>query len=258
MDIRGGAVIVTGSATGVGAAAARLLAQKGCDVVINYTRSETEARQTQAECEKLGVEALLVKADVSRDEDCRELVRAAVERWGRLDGLINNAGTTKFVPAADLDGLSAEDFQRIFAVNVVGPFQMARAAAPAMKQTGQGAVVNISSVAGMLGTGSSIAYSASKAALNNMTLSLARVLGPEIRVNAVCPGAIQGRWLREGLGGETYDALMEKHKRGTPLQAAGTPEDMAEAAVWLIEGAGLVTGEILTVDAGLHLMLGSG
>ncbi|HYW93013.1 MAG TPA: SDR family oxidoreductase [Gammaproteobacteria bacterium] len=253
MDLKGAAAIVTGSATGVGAATARMLAHKGCNVVINYSRSEKEARETQAACEKEGVGTLLVKADVSRDEDCRRLADRALERWGRIDALVNNAGTTKFAAAGDLEALSAEDFQRVFAVNVVGPFQMIRAVAPAMKKAGHGAVVNISSIAGIMAFGSSVAYCASKAALNNMTLSLARALGPEIRINAVCPGFIQSRWLRDGLGEETYESLKQSQEETTPLRTAGTPEHMAEAAVWFIEGATIVTGETLLVDAGLHL-----
>jgi 3-oxoacyl-[acyl-carrier protein] reductase len=253
MDIKGGVTIVTGSATGVGAAAAKLLASKGCNVVINYTRSEQEAKETQAACEAEGVETLLVQADVSKDEDCRRMVQAAIDKWGRVDGLINNAGTTKFVNHADLDGLDAEDFQRIYAVNVIGPFQMTRAVAPHMKQAGQGSIVNVSSIAGVMGVGSSIAYTASKGALNTMTLALARSLGPEIRVNTICPGFIQGRWLRAGMGDENYDAAKAHQERATPLRKAGTPEDMAQAAVWFIEGADLITGEILIVDAGSHL-----
>ena len=253
MDIRGGVTIITGSATGVGSAAAKLLASKGCNVVINYTKSESEAKQTQADCAALGVDTLLCQADVAKDEDCKRMVRQAMDRWGRIDGLINNAGTTQFVNHANLDGLSADDFQRIYAVNVVGPFQMTRAVAPHMKTAGRGAVVNVSSIAGVMGVGSSIAYTASKGALNTMTLSLARVLGPEIRVNTICPGFIQGRWLRGGMGDEVYEAGVRHQQQTTPLRKAGTPEDMAQAAVWFIEGADLVTGEILIVDAGAHL-----
>jgi 3-oxoacyl-[acyl-carrier protein] reductase len=253
MDIKGGVVIVTGSATGVGAAAVKMLAGKGCNVVINYTRSETEAKETQAECEALGVETLLCQADVSKDEDCRRMVDEAMKKWGRIDGLINNAGTTHFVNHADLEGLNADDFQRIYAVNVIGPFQMTRAVTPHMKAAGQGSIVNVSSIAGVMGVGSSIAYTASKGALNTMTLSLARVLGPEIRVNTICPGFIQGRWLRGGLGDDAYEASKAAQERTTPLRKAGTPEDMAQAAVWFIEGADLITGEILIVDAGAHL-----
>ncbi len=253
MDIKGGAVIVTGSATGVGSAAVKMLAAKGCNVVINYTKSETEAKETQAACEALGVETLLCQADVSKDEDCRRMVAETMAKWGRIDGLINNAGTTQFVNHANLEGLDAEDFHRIYGVNVIGPFQMTRAVTPHMKAAGRGSIVNISSVAGVMGVGSSIAYTASKGALNTMTLSLARALGPEIRVNTVCPGFIQGRWLRSGMGDDAYEAAMAMQERNTPLHRAGSPEDMAEAAIWFIEGATNVTGEIMIVDAGAHL-----
>ncbi len=253
MDIRGGVTIVTGSATGVGAAAVKLLASKGCNVVINYTKSEAEAKETQAECEKLGVETLLCKADVSQDEDCRRMVAETIAKWGRVDALMNNAGTTQFVNHANLEGLNADDFHRIYAVNVIGPFQMVRAVAPHMKAAGRGAVVNVSSIAGVMGIGSSIAYTASKGALNTMTLSLARALAPEIRVNTICPGFIEGRWLRGGMGDAAYEAAVAAQQRNTPLQRAGTPEDMAQAAVWFIEGADLITGEFLIVDAGSHL-----
>lgn len=253
MDIKGGVTIVTGSATGVGAACVKLLASKGCNVVINYTKSEAEAKETQAECDALGVETLLVQADVSVDADCRRMAQAAIDKWGRIDGLINNAGTTHFMNHANLEGLSADDFQRIYAVNVIGPYQMTRAVVPQMQAQGNGAVVNVSSVAGVMGVGSSIAYTASKGALNTMTLSLARALGPEVRVNTICPGFIQGRWLRGGLGDEVYEAAVAAQERNTPLKKAGTPEDMAQAAVWFVEGADLITGEILIVDAGSHL-----
>jgi 3-oxoacyl-[acyl-carrier protein] reductase len=205
------------------------------------------------ECEAAGVETLVVKADVSSDAECRRLAAAAMERWGRIDGLVNNAGTTKFCAHHDLDGLSAEDFQAIYAVNVVGPYQMVRAVAPHMREAGHGSVVNVASVAGVMGSGSSIAYAASKGALNTMTLSLARVLGPAIRVNTVCPGFVQGNWLREGMGAERYEATLAALEASNPLRRAGTPEDMAEAVLWFLEGAGLVTGEIMIVDAGAHL-----
>jgi 3-oxoacyl-[acyl-carrier protein] reductase len=253
LNIKGGVTIVTGSATGVGAAAAIQLAERGCNVVINYTKSESEAKETQSTCEARGVQTLLCRADVSNDADCRRMAAEAVAKWGRIDGLINNAGTTKFVPHADLEGLTAEDFQWIYSVNVIGPYQMTRAVAPHMKSAGRGSIVNISSIAGVMGVGSSIAYSASKGALNTMTLSLARALGPEIRVNTVCPGFIQGRWLRAGMGDDAYEAAVARQETATPLHRAGTPEDMAQAAVWFIEGADNITGEILIVDAGAHL-----
>ncbi len=253
MDLDQGVVIITGSATGVGAASARLLASHGCNVVINYTQSEAEAKDTVAACEAAGAEALLFKADVSEDGQCRAMVAAAMARWGRIDGLINSAGITKFIEAGDLDALNAEDFQRIYAVNLIGPYQMARAAAPHMKAQGAGAIVHISSTAGTFGTGSSIAYATSKAALNNLTLALARLLAPEIRVNAVSPGFIDGRWVRRGLGEDAFQAHKTQSEEMAPLGKISTPEDVAEVAVWFLEAADLITGQILTVDAGINL-----
>ena len=254
MDLKGAVVIVTGSSSGIGAASVRLLASKGCNVVVNYSRSEGPAREVAAECEAEGVEVLVCRANVASDEDCRRMVKETVEKWGRIDGVVNNAGTTKFVNHTDLDGLSGQDFLDIYNVNVVGAYQMIRAAAPHLKASGQGSVVNVSSVAGVMGSGSSIAYAASKGALNTMTLSLARVLGPEIRVNTVCPGFVQGAWLRDGMGAERYDATLEGLRKNAPLRRAGTAEDMAEAIVWFLQGARHITGEFLMADAGNHLL----
>ena len=253
MEIAGGVFIVTGSATGLGAEVSRQLAGKGGNVVINYTRSEAEARETATECKALGADAILCRADVSVDEDCRRMAAEALERWGRIDGLVNNAATSVIVPHADLEGLSSEDFRRVLAVNVVGAFQMARAVVPAMQAQGKGAIVNISSGSAFSGSGSSIAYAASKAALNVMTLSLARALAPEIRVNAVCPGVMQTRWWREGLGEEGYQAFIDRYAASAPLRTAGTTTAVADPVVWLLEGAEHVTGETIMVDAGSHL-----
>ncbi len=253
MDVAGGVFIVTGSATGLGAAVAQRLAGKGARVVINYTKSESEALSTAQACRDLGAEAIVCQADVSVDDDCRRMVAGALAEWGRVDGLVNNAAQSKIVPHADLEGLSSEDFLNIFAVNVVGAYQMVRAVTPAMQQQGKGAIVNISSVSAITGSGSSIAYAASKAALNVMTLSLARALAPEIRVNAVCPGVMQTRWWREGLGEENYDAFISRYAASAPLKTAGTTEAVADPVVWLLEGAEHVTGETIMVDAGSHL-----
>jgi len=254
MEIKHSVQIVTGSATGIGAACAIELARRGARVVVNYSRSETEARQTVRECEALGADVLLVKADVSHDADCQRLAHATLAKWGRIDGLINNAGATKFAPNhRDLTALSAEDFQSIYAVNVIGAFQMIRACAPAMQKQGRGGVVNISSIAGVAGNGSSVAYAASKGALNTMTLSLARALGPEIRVNAVCPGFVETRWLQQGLGAETYAQVKTNYEATTPLKSTIAPQDVANAAIWLLEGADKVTGEFIIVDSGAHL-----
>ena len=256
MELEGKVVIVTGSASGIGAASARQLAKAGARVVVNYTKSEAGAQDTAAACEAAGSEALLCRADVSVDADCRRMADAAVERWGRLDGLINNAGTTKFVGHADLDGLQMEDFQRIYAVNLVGAFQMTRAVVPHMRAGDGGSVVNISSIAAVMGVGSSIAYAASKGALNTMTLSLARALGPTVRVNAVCPGFVQGEWLRQGMGAARYDAYKANLEENAPLRRAGQAEDMASAAVWMLFGNPNITGEVLICDAGMHLGMG--
>ena len=250
-DLKGGAVIVTGSSSGIGAACARLLAGKGCNVVVNYARSAEAAAEVAAECRERGVGAIAVKADVASDDDCRRLVAAAKDEFGRLDGLVNNAGTTRFCDHADLDGLSAEDFHAIYSVNVVGAYQMSRAAAAVMER---GAIVNISSMASVVGTGSSIAYAASKGAINTMTLALARVLGPGIRVNAVCPGFVQGAWMRAGLGAERYDAMLRQLTATSPLGEPVNHEEIAEVAVWFLEGASKVTGEVMMVDAGNHLV----
>ena len=253
MEIAGGVFIVTGSATGLGAEVSRRLAGKGGNVVINYTKSEAEAQATAEECRKLGADAILCRADVSVDEDCRRMAAEALERWGRIDGLVNNAATSVIVPHANLEGLSSEDFQRVLSVNVVGAFQMVRAATPAMQAQGKGAIVNISSGSAFSGSGSSIAYAASKAALNVMTYSLARALAPAIRVNAVCPGVMQTRWWREGLGEEGYQAFIDRYAASAPLGTAGTTEAVADPVVWLLEGADHVTGETIMVDAGSHL-----
>lgn len=184
-------VIVTGSSSGIGAAVVRQLAEKGCNVVINFSRSQEPADSVAEECRALGVKTLVVKANISDDADCKRLVSETEKAFGRIDGLVNNAGTTKFVAHNDLDGLSGKDFLDIYQVNVVGAYQMIRAAAPILRNDGGGSVVNVSSIAGVMGTGSCIAYAASKGALNTMTLSLARTLGPEIRVNTVCQASFR-------------------------------------------------------------------
>jgi 3-oxoacyl-[acyl-carrier protein] reductase len=251
--LEGKTAIVTGSATGIGAATARKLAENGCNVVVNYTKSEKEARETLAACEGCGVETVLCRADVSADEDCRRMVDEAIKKWGKIDALVNNAGTSKFVDHLDLEGLDKEDFLRIYSVNVIGPYQMVRAVTPHMKDAGRGAIVNVASTAAITAIGSSIAYAASKGALVTMTLSLARNLGPEIRVNAVCPGFVQGRWLKGGLGMERYEATKAYLEDQSPLGVTATPETVADAILYFIAGAGITTGETLILDGGFHL-----
>lgn len=244
--------LITGSATGVGAAAARMLAARGYDLVINYSKSEAEARSTEADCRASGADTLLVRADVAQDTDCRAMVEATMARWGRIDALVNNAGVSVFGKDAAWDALDVEAFERIYRVNTVGSFQMVRACLPHLKAA-HGCVVNVSSIAGALGIGSSVPYIAAKGALNAMTLHLARTLAPDVRVNAVCPGMITSRWFVDGIGQEAADKLRADYERVVPLQRASSPEDVAEAVVWLVDGAKTTTGELLLLDGGMHL-----
>ncbi len=258
MDIKGKTAIVTGSATGLGAAAAIKLAERGANLVINYTKSQQEAADTKQACEAAGAEAILVQANVAEDADCRRMADDALNKWGRIDILVNNAGVSKFANHANLDELSAEDFQNIYAVNVIGAYQMIRAVEPAMKKQGFGAVVNVSSIAGVRGIGSSVAYAASKGALNTMTMSLARALAPEIRVNAVCPGFIETRWFKEKAGEDVFNAVAKANRESSPLKKGAPPEDIADSIVFLAtEGAQHITGETILVDGGTHLTFAS-
>ncbi len=244
--------LVTGSATGVGAATALGLAQCGYNVVINYSKSESEALASEAACRAAGADTLLVKGDVSNDNDCKAMVATTLEKWQRLDALVNNAGITTFAGGGNWDALNAEVFQRIFEVNVLGTFQMVRACVPHLKAA-QGCIVNVSSVAGALGIGSSVPYIASKGAMNSMTLHLARTLAPDVRVNAVCPGMITTRWFVDGVGQENFEKLKTQYEQTTPLARACTAEDVAESIIWLVDGARTVTGETILLDSGMHL-----
>ncbi len=251
--------VVTGSASGLGAATAAILAKGGARIVINYSSSAKEADATADLCRAAGAEGVEVQGDVSSVEDCRKIVAAAAP-WGRIDALINNAGITKHVPHADLDGLSAEDFQRLFSVNTIGPFQMIRAARSLLeagaKASGRAsAVVNISSVAGISGVGSSIAYAASKGALNTITYSLARALAPLIRVNTVCPGYIDTPWFTKGRGEAGAKAVRDSVIARVPLKVASSADDIAALVCFLATPASSnMTGELVRMDAGLHLI----
>jgi 3-oxoacyl-[acyl-carrier protein] reductase len=242
--------VITGSSSGIGAATATLFARNGYDVVINYSRNPAPAEVVAETCRALGAAVIVMQADVSKDADCRALAAAVEAQWGRADALVNNAGTTKFVAAKDLEGLSAQDFHDIYAVNVIGAYQMIRAFAPLMVRNPGAGIVNVSSVASVMGTGSSIAYMASKGALNAMTFGMARALAPAIRVNAVGPGMVETPWLQQGLGVERYEASRANYQNVTPLAATIQPEDVADACFWLCNGAAKTTGEFILIDSG--------
>ncbi|MET0541656.1 MAG: SDR family oxidoreductase [Variovorax sp.] len=244
--------IVTGSATGVGAASALGLARRGYNVLVNYSRSEAEAMASAAACREAGADVLVFRADVADDADCRAMVEAAVARWQRIDVLVNNAGITSFAGSTNWDALDAQTFHKIYDVNVIGMFQMVRACVAHLKAS-SGSIVNVSSIAGSLGIGSSVAYIASKGAINSLTLHLARSLAPAVRVNAVCPGMITTRWFVDGVGEDNFQKLKSQYEQTTPLARACTAEDVAEAVIWLADGARTVTGELVLLDSGMHL-----
>ncbi len=258
-DLKGRKAVVTGSATGLGRSIALKLAERGADVIVNCARSRDAAEKTAAACAAFGVEARVVQADVSTAEGCAALAEGAAP-WGALDILVNNAGITRHAPDhGDLDALSAQDFHDIYAVNVVGPYLALQALKPllvaAHDRSGRAsAALNTSSIAGIVGIGSSVAYAASKGALNTMTLSLARALAPAIRVNAICPGFIGTRWFKDAMDEDAYARQVARVEASTPLRAASGPDDIADAALFFVSDAARhVTGELLSVDAGLHL-----
>jgi len=247
MTLQDQVALVTGSATGMGRATSLMLARQGAHVVVNYTRSEAEARETAAAVEALGRKALLVRADVSDDRQVSAMVDETVKTFGRLDILVNNAGTTVFVPFKNLEELTEEIWDRVLAVNVKGTFFCSRAAAKVMLPQGSGCIVNVASTAGLHASGSSIAYAASKAAVISMTKTLAVALGPRIRVNAVAPGFVNTRW--NAARPDMLSIVEEK----AALKRYGEPEDVAEVIVALITSAGFVTGQVIPVDGGQFL-----
>lgn len=243
--------IVTGAASGVGAATALLLAQRGHDVLLNYNRSAHLVGEAVDACCAAGADAFAVQGDVSSDDACRAIAREAVQRWGRIDALVHSAGATRFVPVSNLEGVNAQDFHDIFGTNTIGAFQMARACTPHM---GPGsAIVSVSSIAAQSGNGSSLPYVVSKAALNALTLGLARALAPKVRVNAVLPGLIEGRWMRDGLGDEAYERVKDSYAATALLERVATPEDIAHAIGWLLDPTCLMTGQLMVVDGGFSL-----
>jgi 3-oxoacyl-[acyl-carrier protein] reductase len=242
------AALVTGGATGIGRSAVLALARAGFDVAVNYSSSETAARETAGEAERLGARTLLVRCDVSDEKAVRAMLRAVEEKFQRLDVLVNNAGTTASWKPRDLETLSLEDWDRVFAVNVRGLFQVTRAAVPLLKKS-QGCVINTASIVGLRPGPQPLPYAASKAAVVNLTKTLAWNLGPEIRVNAVAPGWMEGDWMKRMLK-DKYADLMEKRAKATPLKRVVTADDVAETMMSLIQSNRFVTGEVVVIDGG--------
>ncbi len=241
-ELKGRVALVTGSSSGIGAAVATTLAERGASVVVNSASSVAAGQHLAADLP----DATYVQADVSDPTSAERLVAAAVGRYGRLDILVNNAGTTAVIPHHDLDAATNEIWERILRVNVLGTWNVTKAAVPHLRAAGDGVVLNITSVAGVRPVGSSIPYAVSKAALNHLTALLANVLGPEIRVHAVAPGLIDTPWTTD------WDALRETVREAAPLRRTGSPQDVADACVALID-ARYATGQVLVVDGGMAL-----
>lgn len=251
--------VITGAASGIGAASALRFARAGWSVAIgNFDDSTREAAQAvQAECREAGAATLIFDADVSVDGDCRRAVETVAERWQRIDALVNCAGTTRFVPHADLAAMDDAEFERVYRVNVIGMFQMTRAAAALLRDSvsaGRSAsVINISSLAALNGTGSSIAYAASKGAVNTLTLSLARSLAPHVRVNAIAPGMVDDGLPRRVLGAKAYDDLLARMGAVSPLKRVSQPAEVADLAWYLTAHSPAITGQVIAMENGLLL-----
>ena len=241
--------LVTGASSGIGRSAALALARSWYDVVINFSRSQEAARLAAREAEGAGARTLVYRCDVSDDACVRAMVAATEKEFGRLDALVNNAGTTIDVGPGELDRIDVEDWNRVFAVNVLGLFLVTRAAAPLLRKSPNGCIVNTCSIAGLRPSAQPLPYAASKAAVANLTKTFANALGPEIRVNAVAPGWVEGEWMQKALA-ENYAGLFARRARYTPLKRCATPDDVAETMLGLILGNRFVTGEIIIIDGG--------
>lgn len=242
-------VLVTGGGRGIGRSSVLAFAKAGFDVAVNYSRSERAAREVAEEAEQAGVKTLVVKADVADEAAVRAMAETVGVHFGRLDALVNNAGATTDTPPSDLDGLSMTDWDRIFAVNVRGTFQVTRACVPLLRQSAPAAVVNLASVVGVRPGPQPFPYAASKAAIVNLTRTLAGALGPEIRVNAVAPGWMEGEWMAHALG-DNHEALMGRRAKRTPLRRCVTPDEVAATILSLATANPFVNGETVVIDGG--------
>ena len=242
------AALVTGSSSGIGRAVVLALAQAGYDVAINYSSNGAAAEDTAAAARDFGAKTIIRQCDVTDEAGVRDMVQAVRETFGRMDVLVNNAGITSNTGPEDLEGMDMDEWDRVFAVNVRGLFQVSRAFAPLLKKT-HGCIVNSASIVGLRPGPQPFVYAASKAAVVSLTKTLAGALGPDVRVNAVAPGWVEGDWMKRTLG-ENYDRLMERRARFTPLGRCVTTEEVAETMLSLIKGNLFVTGQIIVVDGG--------
>jgi 3-oxoacyl-[acyl-carrier protein] reductase len=253
MRLEGAVAIVTGGGTGIGRAVSESLARAGARaVVVNYSRSREDAEAAAEALRELGCQGIPHQASVADEPAVLAMVAETVSRFGQLDVLVNNAGTTRFIPQPDLDALTDEIWDELISVNVKGTFYASRAAAPALKQA-RGAIVNVASIAGTRANGSSIVYGVSKAAVLQLTRNLALALAPEVRVNAVAPGLVATRWFRQAFGEEATTVQEERNAAGTPLGRVATAEHVAQAVMGLL-ASDHVTGETLIVDGGRHVI----
>ena len=248
MQVKDKIALVTGGGVGAGRAIAFALANEGCHVAVNYSRSEAQAMATAEALRETGVRAMAVKGDVGDDAAVRSMVQQVADTLGGLNVLVNNAGATSFIPHGDMEAVQDDDWDKILAVNLKGPFYVIRAARPHLERDG-GVVVNISSVAGVYGVGSSVPYLASKAGLNTMTIALARALGPAIRINSIAPGFIDTRWWQVR---DEYEAVKQGATERSPLKNVCQPEDVADLVMGLIR-ADLITGQVVVLDGGSNL-----
>jgi len=253
LDMR--VVVITGGATGIGASCVRAMAARGYHVAINYYDQIQKANKLIDECRNMGVEAIAIPGDVSKDKECRKIVSQTIAYFNQIDALICCAGTTQHTQNDDLDSQNAEHFQRIYSVNVIGMYQMARACGIHLKQSSNGSIVNISSIASQNGSGSSLGYIASKGAVNSLTLALAKLYAPQVRVNAVLPGLVNTDWFRQNVGEQRWCQIKEDYMKGAALNAITEPQEVASAVAFLCVDAIKTTGQLLLIDAGATLGL---
>ena len=255
-NLTGNVALITGASRGIGRACALSLAAEGATIVINYVSNQDAAESVKSDIESLGSQAVIVQGDVSNEEQARDVVAAAESEFGQVDILVNNAGITKFPDTQNLSSLNINAFNEIYSVNVGGAYQMCSVAEQMLKEA-KGSIVNISSHSGISGMGSSIAYAASKGALNTMTLGLARAFSPDVRVNAICPGFVDTDWMSKKLDQKELQKFKKKVSEISPLQEIVSADDVAEATSWFALGGNLITGQLLVIDGGVHLTINS-